>query len=83
MNSNKYKILVVEDDENINNLIATLIDTNGYKSIQAKDCSTGMMLYASHRRMKRAAFAVAWWLIARLAVATTPTAAPLTVASAV
>jgi two-component system KDP operon response regulator KdpE len=49
VNSNKYKILVVEDDENINNLIATLIDTNGYKSIQAKDCSTGMMLYASHR----------------------------------
>ena len=49
MNSNKYKILVVEDEENINNLITTLLETNGYKAINAKDCATGMMLYASHR----------------------------------
>ncbi len=49
MNSNKYKILVVEDEENINNLITTLLEANGYKVIRAMDCATGIMLYASHR----------------------------------
>ena len=26
MNGNKYKILIIEDDEHINNLVATLLD---------------------------------------------------------
>lgn len=49
MNSNKYKILVVEDEENINNLITAVLEANGYKAIGARNCASGMMLYSSHR----------------------------------
>ena len=29
MNGNKYKILIIEDAEHINNLVATLLEANG------------------------------------------------------
>ena len=32
MNGNKYKILIIEDDEHINNLVATLLEANGYQA---------------------------------------------------
>ena len=49
MNGNKYKILIIEDDEHINNLVATLLEANGYQAISAYSCEDGMMMYASHR----------------------------------
>ena len=49
MNNNKYKILVIEDEENINNLITAVMQTNGYKVLCAKSCAEGHMLYNSHR----------------------------------
>lgn len=49
MNNNKYKILVIEDEENINNLLKALLETNGYQVISAKNCQNGQMLFASHR----------------------------------
>lgn len=49
MNNNKYKILVIEDEENINNLLKALLETNGYQVISAKDCQSGQMLFASYR----------------------------------
>ena len=48
-NNNKYKILVIEDEENINNLLKALLETNGYQIITAKNCGNGQMLFASHR----------------------------------
>ena len=33
MNGNKYKILIIEDDEHINNLVATLLEANGYQTL--------------------------------------------------
>ena len=39
MNGNKYKILIIEDDEHINNLVATLLvqtDIRQYRHIPAK-----------------------------------------------
>ena len=39
MNGNKYKILIIEDDEHINNLVATLLrqtDIRHYRHIPAK-----------------------------------------------
>ena len=49
MNGNKYKILIIEDDEHINNLVATLLEANGYQTLSAYSCEDGMMMYASHR----------------------------------
>lgn len=49
VNNNKYKILVIEDEENINNLLKALLETNGYQVISAKDCQSGQMLFASYR----------------------------------
>ena len=49
MHNNKYKILVIEDEENINNLLKTLLETGGYQVVSAKSCSSGHMLFVSHR----------------------------------
>lgn len=49
MNNNKYKILIIEDEDNINNLLTALLETNGYQVISANSCQSGQMLFASHR----------------------------------
>lgn len=49
MNNNKYKILVIEDEKNINNLLTNLLGTSGYKVISATSCKSGAMLFESHR----------------------------------
>lgn len=49
MNGNKYKILIIEDDEHINRLVATLLEANGYQALMAYSCEDGIMMYASHR----------------------------------
>lgn len=49
MLNNKYKILVIEDEENISNLLKELLETSGYKAICANSCQNGLMLCASHR----------------------------------
>ena len=49
MIANKYKILVVEDEDNINNLLKALLETNGYQVITAKNCQNGHTLFTSHR----------------------------------
>lgn len=49
MNNNKYKILVIEDDKNINNVVTALLEANGFSTVSAGDCENGKMLYASHR----------------------------------
>lgn len=48
MIQNKYKILLVEDEDNIRNLIATMLDTAGYHTILANSCSAAKTLFASH-----------------------------------
>lgn len=47
--NNKYKILVIEDEENINNLVSTLLEANGYSAVSARSGGSAKMLYASHR----------------------------------
>lgn len=49
MFNNKYKILVIEDEDNINNLLKALLETNGYQVISSKTCENGKMLFTSHR----------------------------------
>ncbi len=45
----KYKILLIEDEEHIHNLVTTLMETNGYQVIGATCCQNGQMLFDSHR----------------------------------
>jgi len=46
--NNKYKILLVEDEENIRNFLFALIESAGYRAILAEDAATGKMMYSSH-----------------------------------
>ena len=48
MSNNKYKILVVEDDQNIQSMIQTVLDTNGYQVLTAQRCQQGILMLSSH-----------------------------------
>ncbi len=48
MKQNKYVILLVEDESNIRNLVATMLDTAGYQTIVAGTCADAKTLYASY-----------------------------------
>ena len=48
MIQNKYKVLLVEDEVNIRNLVATMLDAAGYQTILAESCSAAMTMYASY-----------------------------------
>lgn len=48
MNQNKYKILLVEDEANIRNLVATMLDTSGYQTVLADSCANARTMYASY-----------------------------------
>lgn len=49
MSNNKYKVLIIEDEKNINNLLDTLMQANGYQTVTATSCENGLMMYSSHR----------------------------------
>ena len=49
MKSNRYKVLVVEDEPNINEFVSTLLDAGGYQVVQALSSSSAMLLFNSHR----------------------------------
>ena len=48
MSNNKYKVLVVEDDNNISNVIQTVLETNGYQVLTAQRCGQGILVFTSH-----------------------------------
>ena len=48
MKRNQYKILLVEDEANIRNLVATMLDTSDYQTILAQNCSDAQIMYASY-----------------------------------
>lgn len=48
MSNNRYKILVVEDDDNIRGLIGTILETNDYQMIPTQTCQMGKTLFSSH-----------------------------------
>lgn len=45
---NKYKILVVEDDPSVRNLILTTLKAHGYQSLVAKDGAEALLEASSH-----------------------------------
>ena len=48
MNKNKYKILIVEDEINIQTFVMALLEANDYQVITAQNCCMAKTLYASH-----------------------------------
>lgn len=46
--SNKYKILLIEDEANIRTFVSALLEADGYQVIHAENCSNGKMLFASY-----------------------------------
>lgn len=48
MSNNKYKILVVEDDRNIANVVQTVLETNDYQALCAETCRQGILMLSSH-----------------------------------
>lgn len=48
MNNNKYKILLVEDENNICNLVKTMLESADYKVITAQTCANAMIMYTSY-----------------------------------
>lgn len=48
MNSNKYKILIIEDEGNIRHFVRTIFAANGYQVVEAKSLTEGKMAFMSH-----------------------------------
>ena len=46
--SNKFKILIIEDELNICNFVKTVLETNGYQVVDAHSGKVGKMQYLSH-----------------------------------
>ena len=48
MSNNKYKVLVVEDDQSVAGMIQTILETNGYQVLTAQRCQQGILMMTSH-----------------------------------
>ena len=48
MSNNKFKILIIEDEINICNLLETILTTNGYQVLIAGTCQDGIIMMRSY-----------------------------------
>ena len=48
MNSNRYRILVVEDEPNIRRFITALLEAADYQAITAESCRDALLLFSTH-----------------------------------
>lgn len=48
MNTNRYRILFIEDESSIRNFVKTILETNGYQVLTATGYQQGTMMFASH-----------------------------------
>lgn len=48
MSNNKYKILVIEDENNIRSFVRTVLEANEYQVITAETCTQGIMMFSSY-----------------------------------
>lgn len=47
--SNRFKVLIIEDEINICNFIKTILETNGYHVVSARNAENGKTMFLSHR----------------------------------
>lgn len=47
--SNKFKVLIIEDEINICNFVKTILETNGYQVVYAPSAAEGKTMFLSHR----------------------------------
>lgn len=48
MAKNRFKILVIEDEQNIRSFIRSVLETEDYQVLIAGDCESGLSLFSSH-----------------------------------
>ena len=46
--NNKYKILLVEDDDNIRIMVTAMLESAGYQVIEGRSCAAAITLASSH-----------------------------------
>lgn len=49
MGNNKYRILIVEDEANIQSFIRTNLEMHGYQTVCTSTCAMALAMFASHR----------------------------------
>lgn len=47
--ANKYKVLIIEDEQNILDFVAALLESGGYQVLTAGSCRAGEMMFSSHQ----------------------------------
>ena len=47
--SNKFKVLIIEDEINICNFVKTVLEANGYQVVYAQSAAAGKTMFLSHR----------------------------------
>ena len=48
MTGNKYKILIIEDEANIRNVVRTILTANGYQVFEAENAADGRSMFGSY-----------------------------------
>ena len=47
MNTNRYRLLLVEDESSIRNFIRTVLETNDYQVLTTGTCQQALMMFSS------------------------------------
>ena len=48
MSNNKYKVLIIEDEENIRSFVSTILEANQYQMLCAGTCAMAKTMFSSH-----------------------------------
>lgn len=48
MNTNRYRLLFIEDENNIRSFVKTILEANDYQVLTATSCQQGIMMFSSH-----------------------------------
>ena len=49
MNTNRYKILMIEDEASIRSFVRAILESNGYQVLLAENCRQGLIMFNSHQ----------------------------------
>ena len=48
VNTNRYRLLFIEDENNIRSFVKTILEANDYQVLTATSCQLGIMMFSSH-----------------------------------